>query len=293
MKRLRGIVPPMVTPFNKDGQVDWAALDQLTDYLVEGGVHALYPLGTTGEAAFMTIHERQQVAEAVVSRANGAVPVFVQVGAIPTSDAVALARHAADIGADGIAAVTPYYFRYSDDELFGYYEQILRSVPESFPVYLYNIPSNTGNDLKPSVVAELAKKFPSIIGIKNSMGDVDRLRAYRRISVDFSVLVGGDALLSAAYLEGCDGAVSGPSHLAPEQYSALFAALEAGNLSAAAVLQRRVSAICEIAGFGHVPTIKALMRKMGLPGGYVRAPFRELDDARVAVAVRTLKGLLA
>lgn len=293
MKRLRGIVTPMVTPFNKAGEIDWGALGALTDYLVESGVHALYPLGTTGEAAFMSVRERQQVAEAVVARARGKAPIFVQVGAVPTSDAVDLARHAAQIGADGIAAVTPYYFRYSDDELLGYYKEIVRSVPEEFPVYLYNIPSNTGNDLKPSVVAQLAGQFPNVIGIKNSMGDLDRLRAYRRIAANFSVLVGGDALLAPAYLEGCDGAVSGPSHLAPKEYVALFSALEAGDMSRVTVLQRRVSSICEVTGFGHVPTIKALMRGMGLPGGYVRAPFREVEDARAQAALDTLKGLLA
>lgn len=293
MKRLYGIVTPMVTPFNRDGQVDWKALADLTDYLLAGGVHALYPLGTTGEAAFMTVRERQEVAEAVVERVQGRVPVFVQVGAIPTADAVALARHAVQIGADGIAAVTPYYFRYSDEELVAYFEAIARSVPEDVPIYLYNIPSHTGNDLKPATVARLAQAFPNVIGIKNSMGDLDRLRAYRRTREDFSVLVGGDSLLAAAYLEGCDGAVSGPSQLAPKVYVSLFAALEAGDFGTAAVLQRRVSTICEVAGFGHVPTIKGLMRAMGLPGGWVRAPFQEVASDHVDAASRKLKGLLA
>ena len=187
--------------------------------------------------------------------------------------------------------MTPYYFRYSDEELVAYFEAIARSVPEDVPIYLYNIPSHTGNDLKPATVARLAQAFPNVIGIKNSMGDLDRLRAYRRTREDFSVLVGGDSLLAAAYLEGCDGAVSGPSQLAPTVYVSLFAALEAGDFGTAAVLQRRVSTICEVAGFGHVPTIKGLMRRHGIarwvgagaiPGGGLRPRGRRLPEAERA-----------
>lgn len=292
MKALHGIVTPMVTPFGKDGKVDFGALDDLVDFLVQNGIHGIYPLGTTGECLFMAADERKQVAEAVVERAAGRVPVFVHVGAPTSAEAAGLAAHAARTGADGVAAVTPYYYQYSPRELVAYYEAILEAIPEGFPLYLYNIPSCTGNDLSPAVVRELAQRHPNVAGIKNSMGDIDRLRAYRQVRPGFSVLVGNDPLISAAYIAGCDGGVSGPSQIVPQLYTALYAALEAGDLATVTRTQRQVADVVDVTAFGHVPTIKALMRQRGLPGGYVRAPFLDLDDGEAEAAAKQLERIL-
>lgn len=282
----------MVTPFDKHGKVDFGALNDLVDFLAQSGLHGLYPLGTSGECLFMTLEERKQVAEAVVQRAAGRVPVFVHVGSVSMTEARTLAQHAARIGADGVAAVTPYYYGYTSRELAAYYQAILEAIPDDFPLYLYNIPSCTGNDLSPAVVEELARRHPNVIGIKNSMGDIDRLRTYRLVRPDFSVLVGNDSLIAAAYLAGCDGAVSGPSQIVPEPYTRLYAALRSGDLATVALTQRQIAAVAEVTAYGHVPTMKALMRQRGLPGGYVRPPFLDLEDAEARAAAERLERIL-
>ena len=207
--RLKGIVVPIVTPFDEAGHVDTEALKNLCEFLIEKGVHGLYPCGTTGEAVLLTTEERKLIAKVVVEQTGGRIPVFVHVGAATTGEAVELAKHAVEIGADGIAAVTPFYFGYSQEALIQYYEEILAVVPADYPVYLYNIPGCTGNDLLPKSVQYLAEKYPNIIGIKNSMPDLIRAMEYIECRENFSVVLGNDLLIAPGVLVGCDGAVSG------------------------------------------------------------------------------------
>jgi len=121
MKKFYGINPPMVTPFDDNDKVDISKVRALTDFLIEGGVNGLYPTGSTGEMDSMSVDERKQVAEAVVEQNNGRVTVFIHVGAFSLADTITLAKHAYDIGADGIGAVTPIYFRVNPREMEEYY----------------------------------------------------------------------------------------------------------------------------------------------------------------------------
>ena len=114
MKKMFGVINAMITPFTKDDQVDVAALKTYTDYLINGGVHCLYPCGTTGEMLKMSAAERKLVAETVVKQNAGRILVYIQVGAMTTRETIELARHAHSIGADGIGVVTPQFF-YAND----------------------------------------------------------------------------------------------------------------------------------------------------------------------------------
>ena len=129
MKRMYGVVIPMVTPLTEDDHVDVLSLQRLTDFLIDKGVDCLYPCGTTGEMAYLTDDERILVVETVVRQAAGRVPVFAQVGAANTSSTIRLAQHAAACGADGVGVVTPWYFQLSDDALLSYYKEVSDSVP--------------------------------------------------------------------------------------------------------------------------------------------------------------------
>lgn len=277
MQPLRGIVAAMITPFDPRGGVDGPALAQLTEALVQAGVQALYPLGTTGEAFLMTVEERQEVAEIVVRQTAGRVPVAIHVGALKTMDAVRLARHAENIGASGIGAVTPSYYPVNEREMVEYYAAIVRAVPPSFPVYLYNIPQCSGNHLSVEVVKYLAKAFPNLVGIKNSTPDLLLFQQYLSASPGFDALIGCDQLILASLAIGGAGAVSGNVNVFPEPYVALYQAFQAGDLALARQLQGYITTIAAALKNGaSLAHFKAGLEYRGLSGGSVRYPLLDL-----------------
>jgi 4-hydroxy-tetrahydrodipicolinate synthase len=270
----------MVTPFRPPGGVDGKALASLTEALVQAGVHGLYPLGTTGEAFLMTLEERQEAAETVLRQAGGRVPVVVHVGALGTADAVTLARHAVDAGADGIGAVTPSYYAVNEREMIAYYAAIAGAVPPDFPVYLYNIPQCSANRLVPAVVKALAADFPNFVGVKNSTPDLVLFQQYLCVRPGFSALIGCDQLILAALAMGGAGAVSGNVNVVPEPYVNLYDAFKAGDLKRARQLQRRVNAVAAALKNGvSLAHFKAGLDFRGLSGGSVRPPLLDLTAA--------------
>ena len=168
MKRLEGVVVPVVTPLTASDKVDTQSLERLTDHCIEGGLNCLYPCGTTGEMMYLTVEERKTTAETVVKQAAGRVPVFVHVGAWNQADTIELAKHAVSIGADGIGVVTPVFYAISDRGLVEYFKAVAGSVPEDFPVYLYGIKQNAINDINKDICEEVAKACPNVVGAKYS-----------------------------------------------------------------------------------------------------------------------------
>ena len=148
MKKLFGVTTAMTTLFTADGAPNVQAMRELTDFLIEKGVNCLYPLGTTGEMLRMTVEERKLVAKTVVEQAAGRCTVFIHVGAMRQEDAIELAKHAYEIGADGIGVVSPQFFGANDREIEEFYVAVAGSVPQDYPVYLYNIPQCAANDIK-------------------------------------------------------------------------------------------------------------------------------------------------
>ena len=125
---VRGIWSPMPVPFDGSGEVDLARLGELTDYLIEGGVDGLFPNGTTGEFALLDREERRKVVETVVDRANSRVPVLAGVGDPAPRNAISLAKDAADVGADGVVATSPYYYRVDEEGLYNHFNIFFESV---------------------------------------------------------------------------------------------------------------------------------------------------------------------
>ncbi len=175
--KVSGIVVATVTPMTQAGAVDYAALDALNRYVVDGGVHGVFCCGSTGEGVLMTQAERQKVAEETVKSVGGRVPVIVHTGSVNQEEALALTRHAAAIGAAGAALIPPYYYGLDHAVLFAYFAAAAAAAP-GLPLYVYNIPMNVKNVIAPSLMLELAQKFPNIVGIKDSSMDF-RLIAFK------------------------------------------------------------------------------------------------------------------
>ncbi len=284
MKLMYGVINAMTTPFNKDGTIDTRSLENQVDFQISKGTNCLYPLGTTGEMYLLSNDERKLVAETVIKKAAGRAVVYIHVGAMTTKDAVELAKHAKDAGADGIGAVTPSFFGASDRALFEYYKTIANTVGPDFPLYLYSIPQCSTNDISPALAAKIADECPNVVGIKYSYPDMVRILNYINIKDGkFSVLVGPDRLFLAGLVSGAHGCVSGCAGPMPEVFNAIYKAYQAGDLLKARDEQRRAIKIIDILKAGaDMGIFKEVLRRRGIvANALMRRPLLEItkDDA--------------
>ena len=284
MKKLFGVITAMITPFDRNDQVDTAAIKKHVEFLIKGGVNCLYPLGTTGEMYQMSVEERKRVAETVVNQNAGRLTAYIHAGAMAQLDTIALVRHARDIGADGVGVVSPSYFKVSDREMEEYYVAVAKSVPEDFPVYTYNIPQLSGNDIKPEVLERIVKRAPNIIGIKYSFADMNRTVHYTRVNGgNFSVVQGADTLMFASLMLGCDGIVSGCSSVFPELFSNVYKAYTAGKFDEAAAWQKKATFGAETIKAGsNMSYFKEGCKLRGLDMGHMRKPLLDITSEELA-----------
>lgn len=280
MKKMYGVTTPIVTPFTADDQVDFQLLGQLVEFLIAQGVHSLYPNGSTGEMNKMSIDERKKVAEAVVTQVKGRVGVYIQIGAQTTKQTVELARHAWQIGADGIGLLTPQYMGVTDDDLVDYFVEVANSVPDDFPVYLYNIPQCSGNDITPDVVERVLAKVKNVVGIKYSFSDMERFRQYLQCGNGaFDVICGPDRLMLPALVMGCKGVVAGCSQCDPAPFIACYQAFVDGDIKAAQEASRQINELCDIVRAGsNIAYTKAALGNVGLHGIHTRKPAQDLPQ---------------
>jgi len=280
MDCIRGIVCPLVTPMLSDGGgIDEVATRQLVDFVIEKGVHALFPCGTTGEGPLLTLQERRRVAEIVVSQARGRVPVIVQTGCIDTKSTILLTQHARSCGADAAAVVAPYFYTLDEISLREHFSRVAHAVPD-YPIFLYDIPSNAKNAISPELARHLRAECPNIIGIKTSAGNLAALQKFiEEMDEDFMVMNGADRYTLPAFVMGACAEVSGNSNAFPEVVCGLYNAFAAGNIEQARVQQRILEHICALLSNGPEPAyFKAALKLRGIPAGSVRSPMRELTS---------------
>ena len=266
MQKLYGVVVPIVTPLTQGDEIDVKSVEKLVDHCLDGGLQCLYPCGTTGEMMYLTLKERKLIAETVVNHTSKRAPVFVHVGAWSQADTIELARHAVEIGADGIGVLTPAFFKISDRGLVDFYKAVAASVPADFPIYLYSIPQNAVNDINTSTAEAIAQACPNVVGIKYSYPDFTRMQQFMLVrGQTFSVLAGPDHMFAPFCSAGGEGVVSGNAMCIPEHYNKLWAAIQAKDQDLATKLQRRTnvlnSAMCVI---NNIAAYKVILKQEGI-----------------------------
>ncbi|MGC9468978.1 MAG: 4-hydroxy-tetrahydrodipicolinate synthase [Anaerolineae bacterium] len=269
---IHGIIPAMVTPFAEDESLNAEALQQLTQFLIEGGVHGLFPTGSQGEFYALTAGERQRTWDIVVEAANGRVPVYAGTGAITTQEVIKLNRLAERVGVSAVSVIAPFFVSPTQDELHRHYMAIADAT--SLPVVLYNNPGRTGGThLSPGLVARLAT-HPNIVGIKDSSGDLTTTMSYiERTEDDFAVLLGRDTLIYAGLLHGAKGAITATANVAPRLVVEIYEAFKAGKLTEALEAQRRLAPLRQAFSLGTFPiVIKKALTMLGIPAGPARSP---------------------
>ena len=286
MTQFRGSHTVLATPFTTDGSaIDTAALRHLVDWQIESGSHGLIPLGSTGEFLSVSDDERRQIVETVVAASDGRVPVLIGTADEWTDKAVRYSVEAQEIGADGLMIISPYYSSPTEDELFQHFRRISDAV--SIPIMVYNNPNTANVDLRPEFVARLGT-LENVRYIKESSGDISRVREIHRISDTVSVFAGYHPFESLA--AGAKGYVSVIGNFLPAESSAVCDLMDEGRSDEALNLYNRMIPLLNaIAGDKYVSATKCAMAAVGMPIGDPRPPRLAMPDAEAATIHRMVK----
>ncbi|MFC7173248.1 dihydrodipicolinate synthase family protein [Haloplanus litoreus] len=218
MTDVRGIVPPLLTPFDEDGSIAEQRLRDHVDFLIDAGVHGLFPGASIGELSNLNTDELERVTTLVVEQAAGEVPVYAGVGASGTLEAVERTKRADAAGADVLIAITPYFLETDQAGLYDHYTRIADAT--DLPILLYHLPSMTGQTLDVDTVSELATDVDTVVGLKDSSGDLTwGSRVVANTPDDFAYLQGLGSLLLPSLVLGADGGVTGTANVAPDPSS--------------------------------------------------------------------------
>jgi len=289
-KVFRGVICPILTPFNPAGRVDLDTLRQLVDFLIDHGIRVIMPGGTTGEGMLLDLAERKTVAEAVVQQARGRADVIVHTGCINTVDTLELTVHAQSIGAAGASVITPYFFSYDDDALFEHYTTIANALLD-FPIALYCFPGNAKQLISTTLLRRILDRSRNVVAIKLSDPNLIQLQEYIQAGGEnFSTLCGVDALTLPALSVGAVGQVSGNSNVFPEVFRDLYEAFAVGDLEKARhqqVLINRIRAVLK----DDIVHFKAAMSYRNLPVGSPRPPLRQLNKKEMEDLQKGIQGL--
>lgn len=288
MQKLRGIVPPVVTPMHADGSVDYDGLDRVVDHLIDGGMDGLFVLGSSGQVAYLTDAERDEVIRRTVARTAGRVPVLVGTPDLTAPRMVEAGKRAAELGADAIVVTSPLYALNDMAEIEEHFRMVAAGVP--VPVYAYNVPVRVHNYLAVDMLVRLGQEGV-IRGVKDSSGDDVGFRrllaANAAAGHPLQVLTGHEVVVDAMLLAGADGAVPGLANVDAAGYVRLWDAAQAGDWATARREQERLNELFEIvfqtsgrsgdaAGVG---AFKAGMVAQGL-----------IDGATMAYPIEALEG---
>ena len=271
MKEINGILPALVTPYDSNGKIYEQSLVDIIDVNLNKGVDGFYACGSTGEAFLLSTKERKLAASIVVQHVAGRVPVVVHVGSIQTDVAVDLAKHAAEIGADAVSAIPPFYYQFSLEEIKAYYRDIAYAT--SLPLILYNFPAFSGVSLDQKTAGDLFADG-KVIGIKHTSQDLFQLERMKSESPDIIVLNGHDEVFLSALAAGADGAIGSTYNFMADIFIEIRRLYKTGDMDKALHLQRRANTVISVLGeVGVFNGVKHLLSASGISCGTCRRPF--------------------
>ena len=287
--RIQGTITAMVTPFGKDGAVDYGRLAEFVDWQCESGVDGLCPVGTTGESPTLDHAEHHKVIEETIKFAKGRVTIIAGTGANSTAEAVSLTKAAIAMGgADACLQVTPYYNKPNPE---GLYRHFMTVADLGLPVVLYNVPGRSGREIPLDVVARLAT-HPMIVAIKEAAGSVERVSAIKARCPDLTVLSGDDSLALPMIAVGAAGVISVASDVMPKEISDFIRTALAGDMAAARALHLKYYNLFHDLFIDTNPVmVKEALALMGKIDLVYRLPLCETTAANRAKIAETLKEL--
>ena len=265
----KGVIVPLITPFNEDYSIDFNGLNWIVNYVIERGVNGIFPYSTTGEFVHLKPREGIEIVKHVLENAHGAVKIIPGISANTTIESIELGKEMEDLGVDGVITTPPFFFKLKEKHLEYHFSTIARKV--DLPIIIYNIPSLTGNPIPVHIYAKLAKEFSNIVGAKVTYDSVAYIKnlilELKSIRPDFSILTGLDDHFLNTLILGGDGGIMACANFAPEIHVNLFKAFKEGNYEKAFEYHRKLSQLVRIYEYASSfpSAIKTVLRLMNAP----------------------------
>jgi 4-hydroxy-tetrahydrodipicolinate synthase len=286
-KRLRGSIAPIITPFNEDGSIDFETLENLINWQIESGSHAISVTGTTGEPSSLTVEERVQVMGKAAKVINGRVPFVPGTGSTNHAETLYLTKKAEELGVDAALVIVPYYNRPSQHALYKHFKTVADSV--NIPVIIYNIPGRTAVNMAVETMAKLSKDCPNIIGVKESNKDFEHVnRVLLNCGRDFLLYSGIELLCYPMLAIGGAGYISATANIEPKKVADVYNAWVEGDIERAINLHYELMPLNDVlfkdtnpaplkAALGMMGKIKPVLRlPMDLPTQGLQDEIREV-----------------
>lgn len=283
-----GVGTALITPFDSKGKVDYGKFADFVEFQIENGINALVVCGTTGESATLNDEEHRKCIDFVVKQTNGRVPVVAGTGSNCTEYAVDMTKHAAEMGADAVLTVTPYYNKTTQKGLIRMYTEIADA--SSVPVILYNVPSRTGVGIEPETYATLAD-HPNIVGIKEANGNISKIVETMALCGDkLDLYSGNDDQITPLLSLGGKGVISVLSNVMPKETVEMCDLFFKGDVKGATALQLKYTSLikalfCEV---NPVPA-KAAVSYLGYTENVLRAPLYPMEKQNEEKLVRAMR----
>ena len=287
MKLFTGSGVALVTPFNDNG-VDFDKLEELIEYHIKNDTDAIIICGTTGEATTMTEEEKKSTIKFTVEKANGRIPIIAGSGSNNTAAAIAMSVWCEKIGVDGVLVITPYYNKSSDKGVIEHFKAISSNI--NIPIILYNVPSRTGLNLKPSIVKELSK-IPKIVGVKEASGDLSQVLEIRALwGEDFLIYSGNDDQIIPILSLGGAGVISVLANIVPKEVHNMCALYMEGKTKEALKIQVDTLDLCKNLFIETNPIpVKTALNLMNFNVGPLRLPLVDMEENNLKSLETALK----
>ncbi len=271
-----GVIPAMITSFNKDESINKEGIRKTVNYLISARVNGLYITGSTGETFLMSQEEKKQAIEIIVEEVNGRVPVIAHIGSIGTKITTDLGQYAEKVGVDALSALPPFYYGFSNDEIFKYYADISEST--NLPMTVYNISHANLMDL------DMLKRLASIKNVKGvkytAPTHFNFSKIKKEIGESFKIYSGMDEMALSGLISGADGIIGSFYNLMPELFVKMYKQVKNNNINEAKKIQEKINIIILFAlKKSGYPFIKMGLKWLNLDSGYVRRPFNSIIDS--------------
>jgi 4-hydroxy-tetrahydrodipicolinate synthase len=287
-----GVIPALVTPLDRNGQIMEEALRKVIDYTIAGGVHGLFILGSSGEIYGLTPQQKRRVVEVTVEHTAGRVPIYCGASEITTRDCIQTAQMVQEIGGvSALSVLTPYFMTPTQSELIEHFTAIAKST--DLPIILYGNEARTQVKIDVETCEELSK-VDNIIGIKDSSGDMTKMAEYLRVTNrdSFYVLAGRDTLIYAGLCHGGSGAIASTANIAPKLVADIYNTFVAGDYQKSLELQFKLAPLRLCVDKATFPVVlKEGLKMVGIDVGYAFGPAAEMNAESKKLLENVLRDL--
>lgn len=289
--KIEGVITALITPLTSWEEVNEEEFKRLVDFQIKHGIKGLFVTGTLGEGMKLPLETRKRAMEIVVEHTKRKIPVIVHVGTSNTKTTVELAKHAADIGADAIGAIGPFFYKPDLQGLIKHYKTIGEAV--NIPLFIYNNAGRQGYNIDPNMFGKIAREVPQIVGLKDTSYNVEQLHEYvHKFGDEYIIAAAGDSMMFVAFIIGAQAHISGISNLFPELAVDLYNSVKKGTLERAKQLQSKINDVRRVLKkVSEIAAYKAALKLRGINAGIPSSPLRPLTDEEFQELEKNLKKL--